>query len=157
MKHQIPSAAVLIIAALCAPVVVADDTGHRAIRPDTLEWAPVASLPKGAEFAMLEGSLSAAGPFTARLRLPADYRIPPHWHPVMERVTVISGTFYMGLGERFDDSGGMALEAGSMMLMQPETRHFAWTGNEQTVIQLHGTGPWAIHYVDPSDDPRGRR
>jgi hypothetical protein len=139
----------------CLPAV-AQETNHRMIDPDRLEWSPVASLPAGAEVAMLEGNLGEPGPFTARLRLPAGYRIPPHWHPVTERVTVLQGTFTMALGERFDASGGMALRPGGMMLMQPQTRHFAWTGAEPVILQLHGTGPWAIHYVDPADDPRQR-
>ena len=70
-----------------------------------------------------------------------------------EHVTVISGTFNLGMGEKVDKSGGRALSAGAFAFMPPGMRHFAWTTGE-TVIQLHGTGPWKINYVNPADDPR---
>jgi quercetin dioxygenase-like cupin family protein len=93
------------------------------------------------------------GPFTLRLQLPDGFSIPPHWHPAVEHVTVISGTFNLSMGEKFDKSGGRALSAGAFAFMPPGMRHFAWTTGE-TVIQLHGTGPWKINYVNPADDPR---
>jgi quercetin dioxygenase-like cupin family protein len=97
--------------------------------------------------------LSEAVPFTIRIKVPANYRVPPHWHPAVERVTVLSGTFNMGLGEKFDEKKIMAVGPGDMMIMQPKTNHFAWTDKE-TVLQLNGTGPWGITYVNPEDDPR---
>jgi len=86
------------------------------------------------------------------LQLPDGFSIPPHWHPAVEHVTVISGTFNLGMGEKFDKSGGRALSAGAFAFMPPGMRHVAWTTGE-TVIQLHGTGPWKINYVNPADDP----
>jgi hypothetical protein len=71
----------------------------------------------------------------------------------VERVTVISGTFYMGVGDKLDMKKPMALSPGSMMIIQPKTNHFAWT-KEEVVVQLNGTGPWAVTYVNPADDPR---
>jgi anti-sigma factor ChrR (cupin superfamily) len=118
-----------------------------------LEWQPVGSLPPGAKIAVIEGPMDQAVPFTVRAMLPANYRIPPHWHPATERVTVLSGVFHMGLGEVFDADSGHALGPGSVAIMEVGTRHYAWT-EEETVIQLHGTGPWGIHYVNPEDDPR---
>ncbi|MGH8668765.1 MAG: cupin domain-containing protein, partial [Burkholderiales bacterium] len=81
------------------------------------------------------------------------YRIPPHTHPAIERVTVLSGTFHMGMGEKFDRKKARALKPGGIAIMQPKTPHFAWTSGE-TVVQLHGTGPWGVTYINPSDDPR---
>jgi quercetin dioxygenase-like cupin family protein len=115
-----------------------------------------ASLPKGARVAMLEGNPTQEGPFTMRLQLPAGFKIPPHWHPAVEHVTVISGTFNLGMGEKFDTSSGRALTAGAFAFMQPGMRHFAWT-NEETVIQVHGIGPWKITYLNSGDDPRNKK
>ena len=113
------------------------------------------SLPRGARIAVLEGDPSQPGPFTFRLQLPANYRVPPHFHPVIEHVTVISGTFSVGKGERWDDSQLQRLEAGGFIYMPAGTRHFAQATGE-TVIQLHSMGPWGVTYVDPKDDPRNR-
>jgi quercetin dioxygenase-like cupin family protein len=97
--------------------------------------------------------MDQATPFTFRLKLPADYKIPAHWHPAIEHVTVISGTFHMGTGDKLDMAKTKALSAGSVAIMQPKTNHFGWTKDE-TVVQVHGVGPWGITYVDPADDPR---
>ena len=92
-------------------------------------------------------------PFTMRLKFPANYRIPPHWHPAVERVTVLSGALYMGVGEKFDAGASQALKVGGLAIMPARSPHFAWT-REETVIQLHGTGPWGITYLNPDEDPR---
>ena len=133
----------------------AQPVDHRMISPADLKWADVPSLPPGAKIAVIEGPMSEAVPFTVRIKVPADYRIPPHWHPAVERVTVLSGTFHMGLGDKLDVQKSMPLTAGSMMILQSKTPHFAWTRDE-TVVQLHGTGPWGITYVNPADDPRAK-
>lgn len=111
------------------------------------------SLPPGAKIAILEGDPTKPGPFTFRVKLPSGYRIPPHFHPVIEHVTVVSGAFSIGQGERWDDSKLVRLSAGDFMHMPPGTRHFA-TATGETEIQLHSTGPWGITYVNPADDPR---
>lgn len=85
--------------------------------------------------------------------MPDGYRIPPHWHPADEHVTVVQGAFVMGVGEKFEQTGGHELPAGAFALIPSGTRHFAWTKGE-TVVQLHGTGPWGINYVNATDDPR---
>jgi len=112
-----------------------------------------ASLPAGAKFAVLEGDPSKEGLFTMRLWLPDGIKISPHWHPKVEHVTVISGTFNVGMGEKFDQTATRAMPAGTFGFWLAEMRHFAWAKGE-TVLQLHGTGPWIITYVNPSDDPR---
>jgi mannose-6-phosphate isomerase-like protein (cupin superfamily) len=111
------------------------------------------SLPPGAKIAMLEGDPAKPGPFTFRVKLPSGYRIPPHFHPVIEHVTVVSGAFSIGQGERWDDGKLVRLATGDFMHMPPGTRHFAVATGE-TEIQLHSTGPWGITYVNPADDPR---
>lgn len=127
---------------------------HTFALPGTLTWSPgPASLPAGARVAVLEGDPSKPGPFTIRLSLPNGYKIAPHHHPGIEHVTVIQGTFVMGMGDRFDATKGTALPAGAFAVMQPGTRHFAWTRGA-TIVQLHGVGPWQVVYVNDADDPR---
>ncbi len=82
-----------------------------------------------------------------------SYNIPAHWHPAVERVTVISGTFNMGVGDKLDKQKSTALPPGHMMILQAKTNHFAWT-KEEVVVQLNGTGPWGVTYVNSADDPR---
>lgn len=129
------------------------DNGHRMIVANDLKWSDVPSLPPGAKISVIEGPMNEAVPFTARLKLPANYRIPAHMHPAIERVTVLSGTFHMGMGGKLDPAKGMALGAGDMMIMPVNSPHFAWTTAE-TLLQLHGTGPWGVTYINPADDPR---
>jgi len=127
---------------------------HTMAAPDQLKWADVPSLPAGAKVAILEGPLNQAVPLTFRLKFPANYEIPAHWHPGIEHVTVISGTFHMGTGDKLDRSRTTALSGGGFAVMQPKTTHFGWTQSEETIVQVHGVGPWGITYVNPADDPR---
>jgi quercetin dioxygenase-like cupin family protein len=143
--------AMLAVALASAPAWAQD--AHKMTLPKDLKWEAVPSLPKGAQIAVIEGSMSQAAPFTIRLKFPANYRIPPHHHPAVERVTVLSGTFNMGIGEKFDQKATHSLPRGGVMIMQPKTPHFAWNKDE-VVVQLHGTGPWGVTYVNPKDDPR---
>ena len=145
--------ATLVLTCLGALTAWAQSGAHMMVTPDELKWTDVPSLPAGAKLVVIEGPLSEAVPFTLRLKLPANYEIPAHWHPAIEHVTVISGTFDMGVGDKLDRSKTKALAAGSVAIMQPKTNHFAWT-KEETIIQVHGVGPWAINYVNPADDPR---
>ena len=131
----------------------AQSSDHQMVLPNDLKWADVPSLPPGAGIAVIEGRMSEAVAFTVRLKFPANYRIPAHWHPAVERVTVLSGAVYMGVGDKLDMQKSAALPAGSMMILQPKVSHFLWTTEEATV-QLNGTGPWGITYVNPADDPR---
>ncbi len=127
---------------------------HVMVTPADVSWGEgPASLRPGTKAAVIEGDPKQAGLFTMRLKLPAGYQIAPHWHPADEHVTVIAGTFHMGLGESFDAAKGKPLTVGSFAVMPAKAAHFAFT-KEETVIQLHGMGPWGINYVNPSDDPR---
>ena len=130
------------------------DRGHVMVRPDDIKWGPApAALPAGAKIAVLSGDPAKAGPYVLRVQLPDGYKIPPHWHPTDENVTVIKGTFYAGKGEKFDADAAQALPAGSFVVMPKEMRHFAFAKGE-TIVQVHGTGPFEINYVNAADDPR---
>lgn len=123
------------------------------VTPSDLNWTDAAALRPGAKLAMIEGALNLAVPFMFRLKLPANYEIPAHWHAAIEHITVISGTFHLGNGDRLDKSRTRPLPAGSAAVLRAKTNHFAWT-KEETIIQVHGVGPWDVTYVNPADDPR---
>jgi hypothetical protein len=127
------------------------------VTPGNLRWAEAPpSLPPGAKVALLEGDPAKPGPFVMRVRMPDAYRVAPHTHPKPERVTVISGTFHLGMGATFDKGKGRVMPAGSYGSWPAGMQHYAWVEGE-TVIQLHGVGPWSITYVNPADDPRKAR
>jgi hypothetical protein len=123
------------------------------LTPGELEWGPVASMGEGAEIAFIEGDISREEPFTFRLRLQDGYEIRPHVHPEYERVTVLSGTLHFAHGEAFEPAVTRTLPVGSVAIMPPGEPMFGYAEGE-VVIQLHGTGPWGIEYLDPADDPR---
>lgn len=124
-------------------------------RPADVEWQDgPASFRPGSQFAVLEGDPGEPGLFTMQIRMPDGFEIAPHWHPNVERVTVLSGTFHLGSGEEFDSEATEPLEAGSHFSMPPEMTHYA-VAEGDTIIQLSTIGPWEINYVDPEDDPRG--
>ncbi len=147
--------AVLPIALLAAEPAKEHDVGL--FTPDRIKWKEgPPSLPKGAMAVVLEGDPAKEGPFVMRVKMPDGYRIPPHTHPKPERVTVISGTLYIGMGGTFDEKKGKAMPAGTFGRWPAGMKHFGWTKGE-TVVQLHGTGPWSIKYVNPTDDPRNKK
>ena len=150
--HLSAAAAVAILLGVPATAQAAD--AHKIAMPQEIKWAPgPASIPPGAEAAVLYGDPSKEGLFTLRLKLPKGYAIPPHTHPKPEVVTVISGTFRLGMGEKADKAKAQALPAGSFFALSPGMAHFA-SADEDTVIQLNSTGPWSLTYVNPADDPR---
>jgi quercetin dioxygenase-like cupin family protein len=127
---------------------------HVVVAPGDIKWADAPpSLPPGAKMAVLEGDPGKKGPFTVRLQMPAGYKIPAHTHPTAERVTVLSGTFHLGTGDKLDETTGQELGAGGFVVMPAGMKHFAWATDE-TVIQVSSMGPFVINYVDPKDDPR---
>jgi quercetin dioxygenase-like cupin family protein len=111
------------------------------------------TFPKGAKLAVLYGDPSKAGElFIVRLKMPANYKIPAHWHPTDENITVISGTFLMGMGDKLDSAKARAYAPGGFMVTPAKTNHFAIAKGE-TVVEVAAIGPFAITYVNPSDDP----
>jgi len=127
---------------------------HKVVSPQEIKWAAgPPSIPPGAEAAVLYGDPGKDGQFAMRLKIPKGYKIAPHTHPKPEIVTVISGTFRLGMGEKADESNAKALPAGSFFSMPPGMAHFA-SADEDTVVQLNSTGPWSLTYVNAADDPR---
>lgn len=125
-----------------------------AFTPDAIKYGPVPPfIPPGAQLAVLEGDPTAStGDYTVRLKMPAGYKIPPHWHPLRENVTVISGTLKVGMGDTFDASKMAAFSAGSFAYLDPDMHHYAMAASD-AVIQIHGQSPVQFTYINPSDDP----
>jgi len=127
---------------------------HIMVAPDDVRWGNCpAKFPAGSQCATVEGDPSAENVlFTTRVRMPDGYRIGPHYHPADEHLTILSGTFKMGLGEVFDEKSLEPMAAGSFAVMPKGVRHFAMTEGA-TVVQVHAIGPWNLTYVNPKDDP----
>ena len=121
--------------------------------PKELKWGPLPpSLSKGAQLAVLDGDPSKPGLYTVRLKMPSGYKVAPHSHPENVNVSVLSGTFGVGMGDKFDSSNGKLVKAGGFVVEPKGMHHYAWAQGA-TVIQLHGAGPLVINYVNPADDP----
>lgn len=147
------AAAVLAFAALCAPVAIAQ-SAHVMENPAAAKWGPAPPmLPPGAQIAVLAGDPTKSGPYTVRLKFPANYDIPAHSHPTDENVAVVSGEFFAGMGTKLDRKSGGGLRAGGFALMPAGMNHFAYTKVETTIL-LYGQGPVDFTYVNPADDPR---
>lgn len=144
--------ACLLAATLPAGAIAADDH-HATVQPAALKWVAPAAYPKGAQLALVRGDPSKPGMYVVRLRVPAGYRIAAHTHPNDENVTVLSGSFNVGTGDRLDESRGEKVIAGGFSFVAKAMTHYAWF-TEETVLQLHGMGPQGIAYVNPADDPR---
>jgi hypothetical protein len=154
MQRTIVAVITVVLVAVFGVAAVWSQGGHHVmVSPADLKWADVPSLPPGAKIAVIEGPPTEAVPFTFRLKFPADYKIPAHWHPAIEHVTVISGTFNIGMGDKLDPAQTKPLSTGGVAIMQPKTPHFGWT-KEETIVQVHGVGPWGVTYVNAADDPR---
>ena len=144
--------AAIVISGLFPSIVLADD--HVAVQADQLKWGPApAAFPKGAQIAVVTGDPSKEGLYVVRLKVPAGYKVPAHVHPNDENVTVISGSFNIGMGAKLDEKSGTAVKAGGFAKAAKGMQHYAWF-TEETVIQVHGIGPSGITYVNPADDPR---
>src|SRR6478609_3612386 len=129
-------------------------SGNKSAHTTAIEWkAGPTALPPGARMTVLEGDPTKEGPFVVRFQFPNGYHVPQHTHPKTERVTVISGTLYLATGGALDRNSAKKLPAGSFGYWPAGMKHAGWSEGE-TVIQLHGIGPWQINYVNPADDPR---
>jgi mannose-6-phosphate isomerase-like protein (cupin superfamily) len=133
-----------------------DKVDHIMVTPDAVKWVDAPpSLPAGAKWAVLEGDPPQAGPFTFRVKVPAGFKMPPHKHPNLEHVTVLSGVFHFGMGEQLDEAKVKPMPAGSFVVIPTDSPHYFVTKDE-TILQVNGIGPWGITFVNPADDPRQR-
>ena len=131
---------------------------QNAFTPDQIKFGPAPPfLPPGAQLAVLEGDpMASSGDFTIRLKLPDGYKVAPHTHPNRENVTVLSGTLKVGMGDQFDASKMMSFGAGSFAYLDPSMHHYAMASGD-SVIQIHGMSPVKFNYINPADDPSGKK
>jgi quercetin dioxygenase-like cupin family protein len=162
MKIRIPYALVVIavMASLSAaqqgqtadramPTNSKTQSSHTLVAPESIKWTATSA---GQWVALLSGSPNTEGaPYVMRVKLADGVKIAPHWHPGDEHVTVVAGTFYVGMGEKFDESLTKGMSPGSYLLMPKEMRHFAWAKGA-TIIQIHGIGPFKIYWVEPVEE-----
>lgn len=125
-----------------------------AFTPDTIEWGPPPPfIAPGAQIAVVEGDPGGStGDYTVRVKMPDGYRIEPHWHPLRENVTVISGTFKVGMGDTFEKDKMATFPAGSFAYLNPGMHHYAMASGE-VIVQIHGVAPLQFNYIHPEDDP----
>ena len=147
------SASVILL--LFVGAASAADVAHsNVIKPNTLTWKDNPAFPKGVKIAVLVGDPSKTGDTVVmRIKFPPNFQMPPHTHPYSEVVTVISGHIGTNSGEKVDRTGDL-LEPGSMWVYPAKHAHYAWTGDEEGVLQVQFTGPGGIDYINPADDPR---
>lgn len=146
-------AAVLLFTSLAA-VAAKQAPAHVMQTLGAAKWGPAPPmLPPGAQIAVLVGDPTKAGPYTVRLKFPANYAVPAHSHPLDENVAVTSGQLFIGMGAKLDKTTGLGLGVGGFALMPGNSNHFAYTKGETTIL-LYGQGPVDFKYVNPADDPR---
>ena len=143
---------VLLAAALALVLspALAQEPQHTMVNAEEVQWKDAPPVLPGAQASVLYGDPSKEGVFVMRLKFPANYKVPPHTHPVDEIVTVISGEFNIGMGTEFDAAKSKAYTAGGLIAMAPETPHFVHT-DEETVVQISTRGPWALKFLNPDD------
>ena len=131
-----------------------DQSLFRSILPEEIEWKPFAAFPASARLAVIVGDPSQPGPYTIRVKLPSGVKLMPHRHPEDRVYTVISGVFYIGVGDRFDPDKLKAHPPGSVVVLPGDTWHFHWAKSGEYVTQVTGIGPLGLDYLDAKDDPR---
>ena len=157
MLLGVSCAMLLVSCAKGARRVEREKPEHIVLTSADIKWGPgPGSLPPGSKAVVLEGNPKKGGFFALRLKLPANYKIPPHFHPVKERVAVISGKVLLGFGDTFKKSGMREMDAGSYVSLTPNSSHYV-LALEETVLQLASVGPWKLTYVNPADDPRSKK
>ena len=152
--------AALIVAAAVGQRAAAEEAGRMVLVPDdaAVKWQPApANLPKGSQLVVLAGDPAKPGPFALRVKFPPNTLVAPHRHATDENLTVISGELYHGMGERVDKAHGHKLEQGGFVYLPGGSPHSVWTAGSESVVQVTGTGPFGLNYVNAEDDPSKQR
>ena len=124
------------------------------VLPEDVDWAPFAAFPASVRLAVVVGNPTEPGPYTIRVKVPSGVKLMPHRHPEDRVYTVISGVFYIGVGERFEAESLQAYPPGAVIVLPGGTPHFHWARSSEYVSQVSAIGPLGLEYVDPGDDPR---
>ena len=128
----------------------------KSILPDDVDWKPFASFPPSVRLAVVVGQPSESGPYTIRVKSPHDAKLMPHRHPEDRVYTVVSGVFYIGLGDEFDASKLVAFPPGAVIILPGNTHHFHWAKSGEYITQITAMGPLGLEYLNAKDDPRNK-
>jgi quercetin dioxygenase-like cupin family protein len=130
------------------------ESNFRSILPEDIEWKPFPAFPPEARLAVLVGEPTQPGPYVVRVKVPSRVKLMPHKHPEDRIYTVMSGVFYIGLGDRFDGEKVQAYPPGCLVIVPGDTPHFHWAKSGEYVTQVTAIGPLGLEYLDQRDDPR---
>ena len=133
-----------------------DQAEFKAILPEDIAWKPFPAFPPAARLAVLVGHPAEAGPYVVRVKVPGGTKLMPHKHPEDRIYTVMSGVFYIGLGERFDGDKVKAYPPGCVVVLPGDTPHFHWAKSGEYITQVTAIGPLGLDYIDPKEDPRNK-
>jgi quercetin dioxygenase-like cupin family protein len=131
-----------------------DQAVFRSVLPEEIDWQPFASFPPSARLAVVVGDPSHSGPYVVRVKVPSGLKLMPHRHQEDRVYTVMSGVFYIGRGDTFDEGKLRAYPPGSVIVLPGDTAHFHWARSGEYITQVTALGPISLEYVDPADDPR---
>jgi quercetin dioxygenase-like cupin family protein len=126
----------------------------KSILPEDIHWQPFPAFPPSARLAVLVGEPTQAGPYVIRVKVPAGVKLMPHRHTEDRIYTVMSGVFYIGLGDQFDGDKVKAFPPGSVIVLPGDTWHFHWAKSGEYVTQVTAIGPLGLEYKETEDDPR---
>jgi quercetin dioxygenase-like cupin family protein len=126
----------------------------RPVLPEDIDWQPFPAFPPSARLAIVVGQPTEPGPYVIRVKVPHGVKLMPHRHPEDRVYTVISGVFYIGLGEQFDEGKLEAYPPGAVIVLPGGTAHFHWARSGEYVSQVNAIGPLGLEYLNPDDDPR---
>jgi quercetin dioxygenase-like cupin family protein len=126
----------------------------RSVHPEDIDWQPFPAFPPSARLAIVVGKPTEPGPYVIRVKVPSGVKLMPHRHPEDRVYTVISGVFYIGVGEEFDEGKLEAHPPGALVVLPGGTPHFHWAKSGEYVTQVTAIGPLGLEYLDPEDDPR---
>ena len=132
------------------------EADFRSVLPEDIDWKPFAAFPPSARLAVVVGDPTKPGPYVIRVKVPSGVKLMPHKHPEDRVYTIISGVFYIGLGDEFDANKLQAYPPGSVIVLPGNTPHFHWARSGEYVSQVQGIGPLGLEYLDSRDDPRNR-
>jgi quercetin dioxygenase-like cupin family protein len=159
-SNRLPITVALMVGVATVSAALAAETGSMTLLPSAaaVQWQPAPpSLPRGSQIAVLTGDPGQPGPFVLRVKFPPNTLVAPHRHATAENLTVLTGDFYHGMGETVDKAHGERMAPGGFVYLPDGTPHSVWTAASETVVQVTGTGPFGLIYVNPEDDPSKAR
>src|SRR5271154_2526201 len=126
----------------------------RSVLPEDIDWKPFPAFPPSVRLAVVVGQTSEPGPYVIRVKVPSGVKLMPHSHPEDRIYTVMSGVFYIGLGDRFEPDKLEAYPPGSVVVLPGNTFHFHWAKSSEYITQITAIGPLGLEYLNAEDDPR---